>query len=86
MKLKILSKKLIQKSQSSKVVLKSKLRKKILKTRKKINRDNIKVNFNKLINFLKEKKIKKKIVGGYFPVNFEVDDLDLLKILEKKNL
>ena len=56
-------------------MLKSKLRKKILKTRKKINRDNIKVNFNKLINFLKEKKIKKKIVGGYFPVNFVVNVL-----------
>ena len=27
----------------------------------------------------------KKIVGGYYPVNFEVDDLELLKKFKKKN-
>ena len=32
---------------------------------------------------MKKKKIKKKNIGGYFPVNFEVDDLELLKNFEK---
>ena len=53
MKLKILSKKLIQKILFSKFVLKSKLRKKILRRRKNDNTKNIKINFDKIINLLK---------------------------------
>jgi 5-formyltetrahydrofolate cyclo-ligase len=64
-------------------VFKSKLRKKILKIREKNNIQNIKINVDKIINLLKEKKITKKNIGGYFPINFEVDDLELLKKLEK---
>jgi len=64
-------------------VFKSKLRKKILKIREKNNIQNIKINVDKIINLFKEKKITKKKIGGYFPVNFEVDDLELLKKLEK---
>tara|TARA_B100000780_G_scaffold134468_1_gene94232 strand:+ start:241 stop:786 length:546 start_codon:yes stop_codon:yes gene_type:complete len=66
-------------------VLKEKLRKKILKIREKHNQKNIRINFNKVINFFKIKKITKKNIGGYFPVNFEVDDLDLLYNFEKNN-
>ena len=66
-------------------MLKSKLRKKILKIREKNNKKNIKINFDKIINLFKEEKITKKNIGGYFPVNFEVDDLDLLNKLEKNN-
>jgi len=66
-------------------VLKSKLRKKILKVREKINIKNIYINFNQIIKIIKKEKISKKIVGGYYPVNFEVDDLELLKKFEKKN-
>ena len=84
MKLKILQKKLIQKIQFSKFVHKSKLRKKILKNREKNNKKNIIIDFNKIINLFKENKITKKNIGGYFPVNFEVDDLGLLKKFEKK--
>tara|TARA_B110001450_G_scaffold85533_1_gene81405 strand:+ start:768 stop:1313 length:546 start_codon:yes stop_codon:yes gene_type:complete len=65
-------------------VLKSNLRKKILKIREKINKNNIQINFHQIITILKNKKISKKYVGGYFPVNFEVDDLKLLKKFEKK--
>jgi 5-formyltetrahydrofolate cyclo-ligase len=64
-------------------VLKSKLRKKILKIRKKNNTKNIQIDFNQIINILKKKNLTKKIVGGYYPVNFEIDDLELLKKFEK---
>jgi len=64
-------------------VLKSQLRKKILKIRKKTNKKNILINFNQIIKILKKEKLNKKIIGGYYPVNFEVDDLVLLKKFEK---
>jgi 5-formyltetrahydrofolate cyclo-ligase len=65
-------------------VLKSKLRKKILKIREKNNKKNIKISFNQIIKILKKEKISKKIIGGYYPVNFEIDDLKLLEKFEKK--
>ena len=64
-------------------MLKSKLRKKILNLRKKINKKNIQIDFNQIIKILKKEKINKKIIGGYFPVNFEIDDLVLLRKFEK---
>ena len=66
-------------------MLKSKLRNKILKIRENNNQKNVKINFDQIKKLLKKKKITKKIVGGYFPVNFEVDDLELLKKFEKNN-
>tara|TARA_B100000780_G_C21043967_1_gene419033 strand:+ start:512 stop:1057 length:546 start_codon:yes stop_codon:yes gene_type:complete len=66
-------------------VLKSKIRNKILKIRQAANVENIKIDCNKIINLFKKEQISKKNIGGYYPVNFEVDDLDILKILEKKN-
>ena len=64
-------------------MLKSKLRKKILKVRQKFNTKNIQLNFNQIIKILKIEKINKRNIGGYFPVNFEVDDLNILKKLEE---
>ena len=64
-------------------MLKSKLRKKILKVREKIYKKNIYINSNQIIKIIEKQKINKKIIGGYYPVNFEVDDLMLLKKLEK---
>ena len=64
-------------------MLKSKLRKKILKIRQEFNKKNILLEYYKIIEILKKEKIKKKFIGGYFPVNFEVDDLELLKKFEK---
>jgi 5-formyltetrahydrofolate cyclo-ligase len=64
-------------------VSKSKLRKKIFKIRQKITERNVQIDFNQIIKILKKEKIDKKIIGGYYPVNFEVDDLTLLKRLEK---
>jgi 5-formyltetrahydrofolate cyclo-ligase len=65
-------------------VLKSKLRKQILKVREKSNKTNIQIKFNQFIKIFKKEKIKKKIIGGYYPVNFEIDDLVLLKKFEKE--
>ena len=64
-------------------MLKSKLRKKIIKIRKKNNKKNIQIDFNQIIKILKKEKIDKKVIGGYYPVNSEVDDLELLKKFKK---
>ena len=64
-------------------MLKSKLRKKILKVRQKFNTKNIQLNFNQIIKILKKEKITNKIIGGYYPVNFEIDDLALLRKFKK---
>ena len=37
------------------------------------------------MHILKKEKTKLKNIGGYYPVNFEVDDLDILREFEKKN-
>ena len=65
-------------------MLKSKLRKKILKIRKLENSKNIQIPFRKIFQLLKKKKIYKKNIGGYFPINYEVDDMKILKQFEKK--
>ena len=64
-------------------MLKSKLRKKILKVREKIDKRNIQIDFNQIIKIIKKEKINKKVIGGYYPVNFEIDDLALLRKFEK---
>ena len=64
-------------------MLKSKLRKKILKVREKIDKKSIHIDFKKIIKIHKKEKINKKIIGGYYPVNFEIDDLGLLRNFEK---
>ena len=66
-------------------MLKSKLRKKILKIRQITNEKNIQIDFEKIINLLKKEKITKKNIGGYYPVNFEIDTLSILKKFENKN-
>ena len=62
---------------------KSILRKKILKIREKVNKKNIQINFDTILNLFKKERIFKKSIGGYYPVNFEVDDLELLKKFKK---
>ena len=65
-------------------MIKSKLRKEILKIRKIANKDNINIDFNKIFKLIKKNNLVKKSVGGYFPVNYEVDDLEILKEFIKK--
>ena len=66
-------------------MLKSKLRKKALKIRKVANKNNLKIDFNKVYSLIKKNYLIKKSIGGYFPVNYEVDDLEILKEFAKKN-
>ena len=65
-------------------MLKKKLRKKILKIRKKIYLKSKNIDFTKILYLIKKQKTPPKNIGGYFPVNNEIDDLEILKKLEKK--
>ena len=64
---------------------KSKIRSKILKVRKKNFYKNLKIDSDKLFSFLKSKKYEFKNFGGYYPSNYEIDDLEILEFLDKKN-
>ena len=64
---------------------KSDIRKKILILRKKRYNKNLLIGFDKFFRFLKIKNIKSKNIGGYYPFNFELDILNILDSLEKKN-
>ena len=64
---------------------KSKIRSKILKLRKKNSNKNLKIDIDKFFSFLKVKKYDFKNFGGYYPSNYEIDDLEILYLLEKKN-
>ena len=64
---------------------KSQIRNKIIKIRKKKFNKNLKINLGKFISFLKIDKLNFKSIGGYYPSNYEIDDLDILDLLEKKN-
>ena len=50
------------------------------------NKINIKFSFLKVFKELKKNIPKKKIVGGYYPVNFEIDILEFLEKLETKGV
>ena len=58
---------------------KSEIRKKIIRIRKKNSEDKV-IDFKNILKILKKNKIKGKIIGGYYPYNYEVD---AIKILEK---
>ena len=64
---------------------KSKLRSKILKIRRNNSNKNFKISPSKFFSFLKKNVYNIKNLGGYYPSNFEIDDLEILKLLEKKN-
>jgi len=65
-------------------VNKSQIRNKIIKSRKKKFNKDLKIDLGKFISFLKIDKINLKSIGGYYPSNYEIDDLDILDLLEKK--
>ena len=64
---------------------KTKIRKKIFQLRKKNYFKNLSINPDRILKFLEIKKIRNKVIGGYYPYNYEVDTLDILKKLEKNN-
>ena len=63
---------------------KSEIRKKILKIRKKKNNINFKINHHSILKVLKQKNFKGKIFGGYYPYNYEVNVLEILKKFENQ--
>ncbi len=60
------------------------IRKKILKLRRLKYNNKYKINYSKLLKILKIKKINKGIIGGYYPVNYEIDDLGILEKFKSK--
>ena len=63
---------------------KSEIRKKIFKIRKQNSFKNLKINLRHLLNILKKIEVSNKIVGGYYPYNYEVDVIKILEELEKQ--
>ena len=63
---------------------KSKLRNRILNLRKKISYKKLSLHPDKIYKFLRKNKIILKNVGGYYPSNHEIDDLDILNFLRNK--
>ena len=63
---------------------KSQIRKKILKIRKQKKIKKFIFNFDLILNILKRKKIVGKIIGGYYPYNYEIDILQILEKFEQK--
>lgn len=63
---------------------KTEIRKKIFQLRRKNFLKGFTINPSKLLKFLESKKIKNKVIGGYYPYNYEIDTLEVLRILEKK--
>ncbi|MDC1053378.1 5-formyltetrahydrofolate cyclo-ligase [Candidatus Pelagibacter sp.] len=64
---------------------KSETRNKIIKTRKRKFDKNLNIDSGKFISFLKIDKLNLKSIGGYYPSNYEIDDLNILDSLHKKN-
>ena len=63
---------------------KSQIRNKIIKIRKKKFDKSLQINLEKFISLLKIDKLNLKNIGGYYPSNYEIDDLAILDLLEKK--
>jgi len=66
-------------------VKKSEIRKKIIRLRKKNNTKDININFQSILNILRKKNYKKKIVGGYYSYNYEANVIPILEKFEKLN-
>ena len=64
---------------------KSEIRKKILRIRKKKNSRNYSININEIMKIIKKEKMKGKIIGGYYPYNYEIDVMETLEKFEKLN-
>ena len=64
---------------------KSEIRKKILKIRKQKSSKSLNINFEYLLKILKKNINIGKVIGGYYPYNYEIDAIEILKNLEKQN-
>ena len=64
---------------------KSEIRKKILDIRKQSKNKNLEINFKYILKILNKEKIYGKIIGGYYPYNYEFDVMNILEKFEKFN-
>ena len=64
---------------------KSEIRKKILIKEKKIRIENFQLDFKDVLKILIKKKNRGKIIGGYYPYNYEIDIMSILEKFEKLN-
>ena len=62
---------------------KSDIRKKIFKVRKKNKLKKNFINFESILKILKKEKNSGKIIGGYYPYNYEIDAISILEKFEK---
>ena len=62
---------------------KSDIRKKIFKVRKKNKLKKSFINFESILKILKKEKNSGKIIGGYYPYNYEIDAISILEKFEK---
>ena len=67
-------------------MLKHKLRKKLINIRKLKNNNAVRIPVSAFYNLIKKHNLNNKVIGGYYPVNYELDDLELLHDLEKKKI
>ena len=65
-------------------MIKSNLRHKVLKIRKNNSKKSININPSNIYSYLKKKNYNLKIIGGYYPTNYEIDDLEILNYFFKK--
>ena len=65
-------------------MLKKNIRKKLLKKRL-LQYSNFKFKLPEIMSTIKKKKIKNPLIGGYYPVNYEIDCLEILNFFERKN-
>ena len=65
-------------------MIKSKLRDRVLKIRKINSKKSIYINPSNIYFYLKKKNYNLKIIGGYYPTNYEIDDLEILNFFFKK--
>ena len=63
---------------------KSQIRKKILKIRKQKKIKKFILNLDFILNILKKNKVSGRIIGGYYPYNYEIDILHILEKFEQK--
>ena len=64
---------------------KSLIRKKLLKKREENYLKNNQINIRPIIKILKKRKLKNKIIGGYYPYNYEIDIMPLVEKFQKLN-
>ncbi len=65
-------------------MIKSKLRNKVLKLRKSKSIKSIYINPSNIYSYLKKKNYNLKIVGGYYPTNYEINDVEILNYFFKR--